>query len=739
MVTMAEPDLPGNFKRSLDTGVRVIEEIHRGAEPGTAIESRHEEIVELLARFDAVHVLGQVLMETFFDPNTYAESETPGAAHIVELVAATLVTRPERQGSQELTPAIDAHTLDPLRRLTEEAAMFESLRRYGNAGGWSSQEGAAKGRTATHHLFLRNPGWPWQEAKTLRGLFGEKGFADRLLGELGFDVEDAIACSNAAVKLTEEGIYRHMESAKKSSSDFGPGHPAYKWADAVFDGKWKEAPAEEAALYIPAVWGMNTLGDGCLIEAERLSDKAQVELTHAEAFLDVLSTKFGAEGTWFQLAETIRSRPFIDCGDGRYFLTVPDAALWALRPIMETILKDGTGYLTHRGKWLERRASAVLARAAKPDEVHHGLEYEVQVGDKKETGEIDALLRLGASAIAVEAKSATMRPGAKRGGDALIKHLRENLTKAADQGTRARKALSGDGIFTQNSKSVELAEKVMEVHPIVVTLDDLSSVSPVLWELRGTKTMPEGTTIPLVVTLHELELLTETVEWPVQLVHFLRRRSRLNDIGDMAASDELDWWMHYLLYGLYFEEEQAPGRQRFTSLTDPLDAWVMFENGRRDKPAEKPRMQIPKGTRSFLDLLSEERPPGWVQAGCLMLDADSDGQNGFWNGIKKMRRLARKRKRTQRQTRGYAQDTDPMMHCAVVTPAEHRSDLGKYLEGLVETRLEELGEQRTLGIGCAADSKRPYDALIIVESQDRHGGPPTSRPDESNSSPDSPR
>lgn len=725
---MEEPGangLPSNFKRSLETGVRVIEELQRGADPSAAIKARFDKIVKLLERFDAVHILGQMMvMESLIDPNTYAESETPGSAHIVELVAAALISRPGRQGSQELTPAIDAHTLDPLRKLTEEAAVFESLRRYSNAGGWRSGEEAAKGRAATHHLYLRNPGWPWQEAETLRGLFGEKRFANRLQGELGFDVDEAIACSNAAALLTEEGIYQHMQSASEASSDFGPGHPAYEWADTVFDNKWKAAPAEEAALYIPAVWAMNTLGDGCLIDDERLGEAAHVDPAHALAYLDVLSTNFGTEGSWFQLAETIRSRPFIDCGDGRYLLTVPDADLWALRPMLEGVLKDGAGYLTHRGKWLERRASEVLARAAMPDEMHNSLEYEIEADGKRVSGEIDALLRLGASAITVEAKSATMRPGAKRGGDALIKHLRETLTKAADQGTRAHDALSGDGIFTQNGKPVELDEKVIEVHPIVVTLDDLSSVAPVLWELRGTKTMPEGTTIPLVVTLHELELLTDTVEWPIQLIHFLRRRSRLNDLGNLAASDELDWWMHYLFFGLHFEDDETQSRRRFTSLTDPLDAWVMYEKGKRDKPAEKPRMAIPKASRSFLDLLSEERPPGWIQAGCLMLDAGSDGQKAFWSKTKKMRRLARQRKKAQRLTHGYSQDADPMMHCAVVVPKDRGPELGTVLTDYVEQRFGEFGEQRTLGIGCAVGSERPYDALLIFESEDRYGGPP---------------
>jgi hypothetical protein len=91
--------------------------------------------------------------------------------------------------------------------------------------------------------------------------------------------------------------------------------------------------------------------------------------------------------------------------------------------------------------------------------------------------------------------------------------------------------------------------------------------------------MPADVTIPWVVTLHELELVASTTELPLQLVHFLRRRSRLNQRGNLIASDELAWWMHYLLVGLYFEDEPVAAQIRLMSQTDLLDAWVLYEQG----------------------------------------------------------------------------------------------------------------------------------------------------------------
>jgi hypothetical protein len=391
----------------------------------------------------------------------------------------------------------------------------------------------------------------------------------------------------------------------------------------------EERPATEAALYIPGLWAMNRFGEAMLITPAELAEAAGVDQKVAASYLSTLSLSFGQpDDGWFRLAEHLRERPFIEVERDTYMLTVPGADLWAIRPLFEGVMKSEESYLQHRGKWLESRASELLEAVLQPDEIHRSLRYEAPAEHGSLLrGEIDVVLRLGSTAILVEAKSASMRPGARRGGEAFIKHLRENLTKAAKQGMRARGALGRDpALRAPDGSDVELGSQIKEVHQIAVTLDDLSAVAPVIWELAGTKVMPAGLEMPWVITLHELDLVTQTIEWPAQLIHFLRRRSRLNEIGGLVATDELDWWMHYLSFGLYFEDKGKGQRTRFTSLTDPLDAWVLHERGLRQTPAPRPTMSVPRGTRDFLELICTERPDGWAQAACTMLTPHHDAQ-----------------------------------------------------------------------------------------------------------------
>jgi hypothetical protein len=376
-------------------------------------------------------------------------------------------------------------------------------------------------------------------------------------------------------------------------------------------------------------------------------------------------------------------------------------------------------YVAHRGRWLERQATALLQRALAPDQAGQSIEFRRRdPAGTDVSGEIDALLRCGDAVIIVEAKSTTLRAGARRGGEALIGQLRETLAKAARQGTNAREAMHDPtAVFTGAGQPVDLGEQVREVHPVVVTLDDLSSVAPVLWELESSRVLPDGVTLPWVVTLHELEQVCDTIEWPVALIHFLRRRSRLNRLGRLVATDELDWWMHYLKFGPYFEDEPATGRQRLTSMTDELDAWNLWTYGNRDIEAPKPRMNLDAHTRRFLDALCAERPPGWVPAACALLEISGSARVDLWKNCQRLRRRADKRATIQRATLEFKQGSRPMLICAVVVPSTQSRTLSEALKRLIAERLDERGDQPVLGIGMVADSDRSYDALVVVEHE----------------------
>lgn len=151
-------DLPDGIKGTFERADRLFPLLRAGRTPEELIREKADEATKLLARFDAVHVLAHVLMgEAMFDPDRYVESESRGVAYVVELATALLIARPSRRGTEDYTPAIEAHTLGPARESLGDMALLEGLRRYAKAGGYESPLGAARGRAATHHLMLRGP------------------------------------------------------------------------------------------------------------------------------------------------------------------------------------------------------------------------------------------------------------------------------------------------------------------------------------------------------------------------------------------------------------------------------------------------------------------------------------------------------------------------------------------------------------------------------------------------------
>ena len=710
------PSAPPMFIRAVERHSQAAQEMASGTPPKVAIEMRRQALRALIAPADPVLVLGHLLnSEVPIDPENYRETAHEGLAYVAELVAAEVLLRPSSPPrSAETTPPLDGNFLDEVRRLTQEAMSFEVFQRYRNAGALGDPAGKARGSAALQHLMMRSPGWPWQEHDVLRSLFGPEHIDVAIRDSLGFGVADAIACCEVMTTLLPSRSYAHMQQARNEADEVNDGHPARRWAHSQLSG-WDRIPEAKQDLLAIGLWALNTIGDAYVMQPSDLAAAADISEEAAVAYLGAMSQPMGQdEVDWFAMAESLRERPWIDLGDRGYVLTIPGNDLWALRGMFEQQLKSSESYRRHRGSWLEQRAAKHLEDALHPDEIWRGVRfsYEDAEGAAVE-GEIDALLRVGDVALVVEAKSATMRLGARRGGEALLKHLDQNLRKAIEQGNRALEGLADEASLTVRGKPISLSERIREVHLILVTLDDLSAVAPVLWELRGTRYVPEATAIPWVVTLHELDLVCQTVEWPTQFIHFLRRRARLNAHQRHVASDELDWWMHYLTAGLYFDDEEDEGPVRFMSLTDPLDAWVLHDQGIRENPEPKPRMNLDDDARRFLDLLSNERPPGWVAGSCMFLEINGASRKRVWQEISRLRKRASARDRVQRFTLGFSESHPPQMICGVVVPDQASKDLSTYLRHLADERLKELGTQRVLGIGVCSSSSRPYDALLI--------------------------
>ncbi|MTD47480.1 hypothetical protein GKE82_25080 [Conexibacter sp. W3-3-2] len=694
--------LPTNFVLGMERAMRLLEEIAAGKDVVVAIAERRRALDELLDGVDTVHALGALIRsEVALDPESYSESETPGSSYVVEMTAAALLARSARapNGARVLDGAFTTQ----VREVTGDACFLESLRRALGAGSPVSGVSAARGRAAAQDLMLRAPGWVWQEHETLRGLFGEERFEARLRAEVGLGVDEAIACADGWVVEAGGWAADRLANALADDRAFGPGHPVYDWADSHVGGPWRDQPIEQQAQFLPMVWAWSTEGEALVLTPERLASASGVSVEHARCYLEALSLKLG-EATdidWFQATDMVRWKPFIDLGGGEYMPTVPGNDLWALRSLFESVVK-GKSYAKHRGSWLEQRAAGLLAGVLRPTQDVRNAYIVDATGSR--IGEVDAILQLDDTVICVEAKSATMRPSARRGGDALRGFLAENFTKAVEQSARARAAVLDGRLVDEAGRPIALAGHVREVHTVAVTLDDLSAVAPVVWQLEGTELLAAGSAPPWVLTLHELEQVCATTEWPAQLILFLRRRARLNELARHLASDELDWWMHFLNRGLYFEDEDAAARVRFASLTGPLDAWMLYERGLRETPAPKSRMPLDDRSRAALTRLDARRPDGWMLASVALMSGAGTAMADIWDAIEEAVPRAQSRQKVQRLRFEFQDHPWPIVLVAMVVPDQGRYELGAHLDDALAQRVAESPDVDVVVLGFLHDT-----------------------------------
>jgi hypothetical protein len=117
----------------------------------------------------------------------------------------------------------------------------------------------------------------------------------------------------------------------------------------------------------------------------------------------------------------------------------------------------------------------------------------------------------------------------------------------------------------------------------------------------------------------------------------------------------------------------------------------------------------------LLNFLTDVRPPGWIPAGCAILDISGQTRDELHEQVAAARRRAHARGLVQRGTLVFADATRPFLLAWLVAPDEARPLLQTLLREFVEERVKQHGAQPVAGFGLLASSPRPLDALIVLE------------------------
>ncbi|WP_370208044.1 hypothetical protein [Aeromicrobium sp.] len=501
-------------------------------------------------------------------------------------------------------------------------------------------------------VWIRSSSYPDRVEELYMQLFDNPGVRQTLLDDLGFDAEQAHRVLGGLHDLQAKRMNLRMVAmrmaatvAMRSGSRGAPAPTALAAAKTAWTATW-EPPA-----------------DRVVVGAAEIADAVGLPLETVQSVLDFFTLDAGTATVSDVVREftgghnPLRVHPVLALAGG--FMLVHNADLLAaVREALEQHLK-GTGawdaYAKHRGGLLEQRTHSALARVLPAASYREGFEYYVPASPAEEDGppsgytkrvEGDHLIVQDDVAIIVEDKAVAISPSSREGETRRLRRdLTGIVTKAAEQAGRLRERILADGGIQVHGEGWVELNHVREIHTVAVSLEDLMGVSTATAELAAAGIVAPDN-IPWTVSILDLDLITELVDHPAELLLYLRRRRHLRSTIMYTAPDELDLFLHFFSAGLYVEEDpevlrvtypwmgevKTAERRRYerqrpvylTSRTDALDRWH-YATLAGDRNVPKPAMAATP-LRPLLDQLRERGDYAWLSTSATLLSGSAAAQ-----------------------------------------------------------------------------------------------------------------
>ncbi|WP_128081413.1 hypothetical protein [Haloferax sp. ATB1] len=404
-------------------------------------------------------------------------------------------------------------------------------------------------------------GMVWRELTTLRHASGfqmlEKGYRAYKPWEqemeklLGFSIEDAVYYTR---ELTN-WITPRLEGQDKEVA---------RWCPSLLDFSQKAIDLTDEAVWVPE----ETLVDWC-------DDSPRFH-----KFLDRLTVVPGAVSGFRTPVDVnpLERAPLVRTGD-EYLLPLPRTVLYALA---NTFYYDLIGseyqgaFQLQFGDWLEEWTVDCLSKTFSEDDIIQNYTYEYDGEDV----EGDILILRDDEPIVIECKGKKLRAETRKGNFGGIDAIKEDIERGiGDAYHQANRLVTGvqsgqiTEIETSDGTTVGLEPSSLEdARRWLVLGESYGSIAT-----RDFAKILDMSPVPYVCDIYDLQVLTEVLETPERLLHYVRQRTRQTTVqlrrpgtqyanSKTFSSDEVDYLAVYRRNGWEF----PPGAQRITGAGDNL-------------------------------------------------------------------------------------------------------------------------------------------------------------------------
>lgn len=629
------------------------------------ISDQVDELYEILHRYRPESVLGALWFRTA--PKGFAAAPHPQVGQTVLAYVeylATLYVKNRGPGTEVVVPpnmVEDIHS--------RVAGLFQKT-----VWLWIAQDAARHGTeevstsrdlwflTLNNSLVVRYPGHFDHMRDMLRGIEAE--MTQDLSKWLNWSIADAVAVGNAIITLVDDRINTNLargaeeaEKMRQAKWPRGRGFVARAVRRFLSSHRWAR---NRKILYGISAWVQFLMQDATTFRMDELATASGVERSRVAALMRAASLPWGTcERDWFRYPHPTPptlSKPCLDLGGDRYLVPVPTSFSWSIKDLVEETLKAFQGtdqsqvwdqYERARASFTEREAVRLLAKAFPHAGAFRSLRYSWKKGGETIQGELDGLLLADDTALLIEVKAGALSPEARRGApDRLREQLDGLVGKAHEQALKALEFLkSAPSVIFDAEDRGKLRVRSAKFNTFVlitVNLDPLDVYTTNLSRMVDFGVI-RSANLPWAVSYLDLVVIADAVEFPAQMLHYLKRRQRVNELGSIIAHDELDWFGHYLKEGLYFERltetVEDPGRKPLLTITgysEDLDAHYMYDERYEGEQPPIPRQYMPALMREMLCELENWRPLGYLHVSLALLDLSSQARDNFFINVEKL-------------------------------------------------------------------------------------------------------
>ena|GEM_PF-1079952 len=658
---------------SLRPGESLVDLVARGPE---IIRENVTEIARAIEQADAFDVIELMrLRETPMLLDGYRESLADQMPAAVELIGLVLLARGHRVADganvRGANPAKSIPDFHERTGLLFSVAQFTRLQE-----GEQQKYGPLTSLAATyvgHELSVRFKQYAHFHDSLNDELFASKHLGTLLLDILGFSYEDFLEVRQAIHSVYLEKFFAARDLLGEVSQEWSDGGRKPQSPTRIAQGR----TAVEDLMFFPGRRASFTVEEiasasGVASErVERILTRFSVEfLSRADPVVAV--SAFLAGDSPFKTASLIKD------GEGNYIsLNVPigtdcfrqvveaerklDPTKWRRyeRRRVAVSEESAVGYLE---SLLGTKASAENLKYFRPNP---GVDPSrlgpsaTQITSFAEQTEADALFVVEDVAICVEVKGRSVSSQA-RGGHVqrLSADLRATVGEATDQALRLEELIRlNGGLWREDQTWLDLSS-IREVRSVAICLDDIGPLATALDELVRANVLGSDR-FPWIISLHDLAVIAEVLDRPAELLLYLRRRTESEVSLKYWALDELDLFMLFLAGGLFVEPDpdrvseeflgvprpSGADRRRYRSSavptrvmthTDPLDAWIYYQEGSSETEAAKPTFASNPAVLELVDFLQDGRKPGWFRFSADLLNLADGGQEAVSVSIQRL-------------------------------------------------------------------------------------------------------